>query len=133
VTVPTTAIVVVAAVVRRDDSYLVTRRLKGAHLPGFWEFPGGKCETGESHEACLVRELREELGVEADIGREILETTHAYAERTVRLHFHACALRGEPRALLGQEMRWVRRTDLGTLQFPEADRELIALLVNLEP
>lgn len=121
-------IVVLAGVIERNGEFLLTRRLKGTHLAGTWEFPGGKCEDGESHEACLRRELEEELGVVAEIGDEVFTVTHAYAERTVELHFRRCTLRSEPRPLLGQEMRWVPRAELETLEFPEADRELIALL-----
>jgi mutator protein MutT len=121
-------LVVLAAVVEQDGAFLLTRRLKGTHLAGTWEFPGGKCEAGESHEACLQRELQEELGVGAEIGEEIFTITHAYAEKTVELHFRRCAITGAPRPVLGQEMRWVKREDLHTLQFPEADRELIEKL-----
>ncbi|TAK16692.1 MAG: (deoxy)nucleoside triphosphate pyrophosphohydrolase [Acidobacteria bacterium] len=121
-------IVVLAGVIERDDAFLLTRRLKGTHLAGTWEFPGGKCEPDETHEACLARELEEELGVAASVGDEIFSVTHAYPERTVELHFRRCALAGTPRPLLGQEMRWVRRDELASLQFPEADRELIEKL-----
>ena len=121
-------IVVLAAVVERNGRYLVTRRLEKTHLAGFWEFPGGKCDPGETHEACLRRELMEELGVESEIGNEILMTEHAYPERTVRLHFRRCVIHGEPRALIGQEMRWITRDEMQALSFPEADRDLIALL-----
>ena len=121
-------IVVLAAVVERDGRLLVTRRLAGTHLPDYWEFPGGKCEPEESHERCLARELKEELDVEADVGEEILTTEHAYPARTVRLHFRWCRIHGEPRAALGQEMRWVTREEMRALEFPEADREVLALL-----
>lgn len=121
-------IVVLAAVIERDRSFLLTRRLRGTHLAGTWEFPGGKCEPDESHQACLRRELEEELGVVAEVGDEICTVTHAYAERTVELHFRRCTIAGAPQALLGQEMRWVPREDLHTLEFPEADRELIERL-----
>jgi mutator protein MutT len=121
-------IVVLAAIVERHGAFLVTRRLAGTHLAGLWEFPGGKCDPGETHEACLARELLEELGVIATIGPEILVTEHSYPERTVRLHFRRCEFDGTPEPLLGQEIRWVAREDLGTLAFPEADAELIGLL-----
>ena len=98
------------------------------HLAGTWEFPGGKCEPDESHEACLSRELIEELGVDAEIGDEIFAITHAYPERTVELHFRKCTLEGAPVPQIGQDMQWVRREDLGALEFPEADRELIEIL-----
>ena len=121
-------IVVTAAVIRRDDCFLLTRRLRGTHLAGYWEFPGGKCERGETHEACLQRELAEELGVTARIGARVFEIVHDYPERTVELHFFECVIEGEPQALLGQEMRWVARDDLGTLEFPQADAALIKML-----
>ena len=122
-------VVVAAAIVERDERFLLTRRLQGTHLAGAWEFPGGKCEPGESLEVCLARELMEELAVECTVGRPILVTRHVYAERTVELHFFATTLSGDPVPQLGQEMRWASRGDLGTLPFPEADRELIQLLM----
>lgn len=121
-------IVVTAAVVTRDDAFLVTRRQAGVHLEGYWEFPGGKCEAGESLSECLGREMREELDTGVRAGREILRTEHAYPERIVELHFIQCELLKDPRPLLGQEMKWVSRQDLRSLRFPPADDELIDLL-----
>lgn len=129
-TAPSPVIVVTAAVVAREGRYLLTRRLKGTHLAGAWEFPGGKCDPGESLVECLRRELVEELGTRATVGREILSVEHAYPERTVRLHFFETALHDEPRALLGQEMRWVTPAALRTLELPEADRGLVDLLTT---
>ncbi len=123
-----TTLVVSAAVIEREGRFLVTRRQKGVHLEGHWEFPGGKCETGETIAACLIRELDEELGVAVDVGREILTTSHAYPDRIVELHFLECRLLGEPHPQIGQEMQWVAGTELAGLRFPPADEELIALL-----
>ncbi len=123
-------IVVTAAVVERSGAYLVTRRLRGTHLEGLWEFPGGKCEHGETHVGCLLRELREELGCGAVVGAKLLEVAHEYPERTVELHFFRCELTGEPQPLLGQEIRWVDRADLRALAFPPADEELIQMLAG---
>jgi len=123
-------IVVTAAVIERGDEILVTRRPQGVHLAGHWEFPGGKCDPGESLHACMIRELREELGVEAIVGDEMLATTHEYADHHVELHFLRCTVSGTPSPQLGQDMRWVRREDLVTLQFPPADEELIRLLTD---
>jgi 8-oxo-dGTP diphosphatase len=123
-------IVVTAAVVERDGGYLVTRRLRGTHLEGMWEFPGGKCEEGETHEGCLVRELREELGCDAVVGAKLFEVAHEYPERTVELHFFSCELKGHPEPLLGQEIRWVGRLELGALEFPPADEALIRMLAK---
>ncbi len=120
-----TTIEVVAAVIEDRGRFLLARRLAGTHLAGTWEFPGGKCEPGETHEACLVRELREELDVEASVGPEILVTEHTYPERTVRLHFRACAISGSPRAMLGQALHWASREDLRSIDFPAADRALV--------
>ena len=124
-------IVVTAAVVRRGDRFLVTRRLRGVHLEGCWEFPGGKCEPAESLADCLAREILEELGTHVRIDEELMSVTHAYPERIVELHFFACTLVDEPQALLGQEMRWVPRSELTSLDLPPADAELIALLQKL--
>jgi 8-oxo-dGTP diphosphatase len=123
-------IVVTAAVVQRDGRFLVTRRLKGTHLAGAWEFPGGKCDPGEPLDLCLVREIQEELGVRCSVGREVYTTVHDYVERRVELHFFECTLGGEPVPQLGQEMQWVPRANLRDLEFPPADEELIAELVN---
>lgn len=125
-----TPLVVLAAVIERDGRFLVAQRLKGTHLEGLWEFPGGKCAKGETHEACLARELREELAVESTIGDELLVTEHAYPERTIRLHFRRCDIVGEPIPLLGQQLLWVDRQTLRTLPFPAADNDLIALLTS---
>ena len=123
-----TTIVVTAAVIEHEDRFLVTRRQPGVHLEGYWEFPGGKRDEGESLTACLERELREELGVAAHIGSEVWATSHSYPDRRVELHFFRCDLLGEPRPQMGQELRWVRRDELATLQFPPADEELIRIL-----
>jgi 8-oxo-dGTP diphosphatase len=121
-------LVVAAAVIEDHGRYFVTRRHKGVHLEGYWEFPGGKCEDGESLRDCLARELREELGAAATIGDEIFTVTHDYPDRSVELHFLACALTNAPVPLLGQEMRWVERAELTSLSFPPADDELIQRL-----
>ena len=121
-------IVVAAAVIERDGAFLLTRRVRGAHLAGYWEFPGGKCEEGEAHAACLEREIVEELDAPIRVGREVFTVSHAYPDRVVELHFFACDLLGEVRPVLGQEMRWVRRDELASLEFPPADEELILML-----
>ena len=121
-------IIVTAAVIRRADEFFVTRRQKGVHLEGFWEFPGGKCDAGEPLELCLVREIREELDVALRVGRELLTCAHEYSDRIVELHFFEGEFEGEPTAVLGQEMRWVPRAELRKLQFPPADDALIELL-----
>lgn len=122
------SVAVVAAVIERDGAFLVTRRQAGVHLEGMWEFPGGKIDPHETHAEALEREIREELDAGVDVHDLVFTTTHAYPGRTVALYFYRCQLRGAPRPLLGQEMRWVRREDLAALEFPPADEELIRLL-----
>ena len=121
-------ILVVAAVVEQDGRLLVTRRVDGVHLAGMWEFPGGKIQPGETHEAALRRELLEELDTDADVGRLVFDTSHDYGDVAVHLFFYACTLIGTPRPLLGQELRWVTRADLTGLPFPAADADLITRL-----
>ena len=120
-------IVVTAAVIERNDQFLLTRRLRGTHLEGAWEFPGGKCEAGETHQACLEREILEELDATVHVGQEVFSVTHSYPERVVELHFFECELLAEPRPMIGQEMRWVPRAGLASLEFPPADSELIRI------
>ncbi len=127
---PVPHILVAAAVVERDGCFLVTRRLPGTHLEGLWEFPGGKCHPGESAEDCLRREILEELGAEINVGDLLSATTHHYPDRSVELRFFRVELRVEARPLLGQEIRWVRREDLPSLEFPPADESLVRRLVN---
>jgi len=125
-----TVLTVVAAIIETGDTVLITRRLRGTHLEGLWEFPGGKVDPGETHTAALRREIREELAADVAVHGLVLSTTHHYPERSVALHFYRCTLLGDAQALLGQEMRWARRDELAALEFPPADAELIELLAR---
>ncbi len=121
-------IVVVAAVIEVGGAFLVTRRPAGTHLAGMWEFPGGKLHPPETHVEALQREIREELDAAVDVGDLVSYTAHSYADRTIAIYFYRGRLAGPPRAVLGQEMRWVPRAELVTLSFPPADQELIRRL-----
>jgi mutator protein MutT len=125
-----TTTVVTAAVIEEGGRFLVTRRQDGVHLAGYWEFPGGKCHPGEGLARCLARELREELDVDVEVGDELLSTTHDYPDRRVELHFLACVLLSNPSPQQGQDIRWVARRDLTSLEFPAADTELIRRLIG---
>jgi len=122
--------VVTAAVIEEGGRFLVTRRQDGVHLAGYWEFPGGKCHPGEGLARCLARELREELDVDVEVGEELLSTTHDYPDRRVELHFLGCVLLSNPSPQQGQDIRWVARRDLTSLEFPAADTELIRMLTG---
>ena len=123
-------VAVVAAVIEHDGRFLVTRRQNGVHLAGLWEFPGGKVGRGESHSEALRREIVEELDTDVAVHDLLLQTPHAYPDRTVTLFFYRCDLRGMPKPMIGQEMKWVARGDLTSLVFPPADIELIRILTE---
>jgi len=110
---------------------LIAQRPATAHLGGLWEFPGGKCEPGETFEQCLVREIREELGVDVSVGGLFESVTHAYPEKTVHLKFFVCRLpAGEPKPLGCAAVRWVARSELKDYAFPAADARLLEKLQN---
>lgn len=118
-----------AGLIFRDGKLLVTQRFANAHLGGLWEFPGGKREPGETFEQCLIRELREELGIEIIVG-EILESlTHDYPGESVHLKFFRCDWQsGEPQTLGCADLKWICREDLDGFIFPAADVRLLDLL-----
>ena len=124
-------VIEVAAALIQDDAgrYLITQRRRGSHLAGLWEFPGGKQEAGESPQACLRRELVEELAGNFSVGEKFDTISWDYPDRTVILHFFRCRLESgtiEPRE--SQTMAWVAPERLGEFAFPPADREVVARL-----
>lgn len=124
-------VIVVAGVLFRGATVLLTQRKAGAHLEGHWELPGGKIEPREDPRAALVRELREELGIEAIVGRPLEITSHAYAEKHVLLLFFEIELAvgsPEPRALDVADLRFARVGDLDALTFPAADVPVLAVI-----
>jgi mutator protein MutT len=120
-----------AALVFRDGKLLITRRHAKAHLGGLWEFPGGKREADETFEECLVREIREELGIEISVGELFGEIFHDYPEKSVRLKFFICKLiSGEPQPLDCASVKWIGKRELGDFEFPAADAQLLQKLKN---
>lgn len=123
------SIEVAAALIFDSDRLLIAQRPPGVHLEGLWEFPGGKREPGETYEACLLREIREELGCEVLVGPMLHESEHAYPEKSVRIRFFQCRIvSGMPEPLECAALRWVSQDSLGQFQFPEADMALIEQL-----
>ena len=115
-----------AGLVFRDGKLLITQRRSQDHLGGLWEFPGGKREHGESDEACLRRELREELGIEVEVKELIESLQHDYPGKSVALKFFRCQLlQGEPSALACDSIAWVNSAQLSNFDFPEADQRLL--------
>lgn len=122
---------VAAAVIEHRGWYLITRREAGAHLAGYWEFPGGKREAGETFEACARREVFEEVGIEITTPRLLTVTHYDYPDRSVELHFFTCSLaQGEPRRLGCVDFRWVRPDELTGYSFPPADQPVVARLLS---
>ncbi len=118
-----------AALIFRDGKLLISQRRADAHLGGLWEFPGGKREPKETFEQCLVREIREELGLEISVGELFDEVTHDYPEKSVRLKFFICKiLSGRPQPLDCAAVKWVTKTELDAFDFPAADARLLEKL-----
>jgi 8-oxo-dGTP diphosphatase len=125
------AIEVAAGLVFREGKLLITRRHPDSHLGGLWEFPGGKREWPETFEQCLIRELREELGIEVEVGEAVESLTHIYPEKTVHLRFFRCLWRRhEPRALDCLAFRWIGPEELRDHEFPAADARLLQRLLS---
>lgn len=111
------------------DRILISHRFPDAHLPDFWEFPGGKVEPGESSADCARREVLEETGVQVQVLGLIARQRHAYPDRVVEIDFHACAYdSGVPVPVHCQAVRWVSAEHLEIYPFPNANREVLAKL-----
>lgn len=120
---------VAIAIVMREGRVLVARRAIESHLPGLWEFPGGKIEPGEPAEAAARRELVEETGLSAGKTEPLTVFLHSYPERTVRLHvFLVRQAEGDVVSGTGQSWEWVAREDLAGLPMPEANRAILRAL-----
>src|SRR5262245_24364512 len=118
---PHSILIVVAAVVVRDGRVLLTRRVAGSHLEGMWEFPGGKVERSEEPQTALVREIAEELGVDAAIGGPFAFLYHAYPGKCILLLTYLTDLIGMPRPLGSAELGWFTRREVVRLEIPPAD------------
>ena len=123
----TRELTVVAAVIRNASGrILLTQRPAGRHMEGLWEFPGGKVGNGEAPATALVRELREELGVEAEIGSPVTFAVHEEPGlRILLLFYNARLVRGTPHGREGQEIRWVPPSELAAYPTPPADAALV--------
>ena len=123
---PQTRIDAAIAVVTREGKVLVCQRKEGDTLGGYWEFPGGKCEAGETLEQCLARELREELAIAARPLARLTTIEHDYPHALLRLHPFICELEsGEVRHLECQASHWIDPLKLRDYRFPPANETLI--------
>ncbi len=118
-------------IIRRGGCFLVRRRPAGSVYAGFWEFPGGKCEPGESPAAATARECLEECGLTIVVGRLRRTTIHRYPHGLVELHFYDCTTSPAdalPRA--GSGFEWASAGSLASLRFPEANEAILLELAR---
>jgi 8-oxo-dGTP diphosphatase len=125
--------VVAAAIIRKNGCVLLARRSPGEKLAGFWEFPGGKVEDGETPEECLARELAEELDIRTRIGEKCAESLHQYDHGSFRIvaYFVDC-IGGEPRPSVHDRLGWVEIDDIHEYQLLPADISILASLQKLK-
>lgn len=123
--------VVAAAITDARGRLLLAQRTDGRDLAGLWEFPGGKCEPGESPEQALVRELQEELGITVRVGAALISVPQLYPDKRLLLDVRrVTAWHGVPRGLEGQALAWVAPEKLGRYRMPPADQPVVAMLLQ---
>lgn len=126
--------IVTAAVIEKDGKLLIARRKKGDHLEDKWEFPGGKLEPGETPQEGLKRELREEFGVETQIGAFIGSSRFVYRHMAIELAaYRAAIISGVLDVRDHAEARWVALEDLDRYDFSDADRPIVRILIKADP
>jgi 8-oxo-dGTP diphosphatase len=120
---------VTAAIIFKGDNILIAKRSPLKHLAGFWEFPGGKVEEGESEEQCLKREIMEELGIEINVMKFFKENIHEYSDRTILLKAYLCEyINGKLLLKDHDSVEWVEKTQLKDFNFAPADIPFITFL-----
>ena len=120
---------VTCAIITKDDKFLITQRGEDMPHPLQWEFPGGKLKAGESPESCIIREIKEELGIRVDVDRLLPSVVHNYGNQSIRLIPFICSMRDE-KILLQQhkDLRWIRSDETGDFDILDADLKIIARL-----
>ncbi|MCZ6839971.1 MAG: (deoxy)nucleoside triphosphate pyrophosphohydrolase [Alphaproteobacteria bacterium] len=128
---PPLLLVSAVALVDADDRILLARRPAGKSMAGLWEFPGGKLQEGETPEAALIRELREELTIDTveSCLAPIAFASHTYDDFHLLMPLFVCRVwTGTPQPREGQELAWVRPRDMADYPMPPADKPLVAML-----
>jgi len=119
---------VTCAIIVKDKKILATRRARGLHLEGLWEFPGGKIESGETAEECIIREIREELNIEIKILESLNSIEHHYPDKSIRLiPFLSEIISGNLLLTNHSELRWLSEEEIDLINWAAADREIIRL------
>lgn len=123
---------VTAGIIINKKRVLVAQRLPGSHMELKWEFPGGKIKKGESRENCLIRELKEELGVDIQILKFFETVEFSYPEKDIRLHFFICTIKkGIPVGHHCRSFIWANKENLKNIDFLPADRVIINKVARL--
>ena len=119
-------------IIRNEQKEIfITQRDASSHMAGCWEFPGGKIETGESPEQAVIRELQEEVGINATSPVLLKTLEHRFSDRIITLHFFLVeSWQGEPYGKEGQPKRWVAQSELDETEFPPANEEIVKSLKN---
>jgi 8-oxo-dGTP diphosphatase len=116
----------VAVIWSPSGQIIIDKRKAGGSMGGLWEFPGGKIEAGETVAECIVREIREELGIEIAVGEHLISIDHTYAAFHLTLIVHHCQhISGIPQPIESDEVRWVNVSDLDSYEFPAANVEIV--------
>ena len=124
---------VVAAQIERDGKYLITQRKPSSSLPLLWEFPGGRVEEGESDQAALARELREEMEIDVEVGEPTISVTHEYAAYVIDFRVYRCTLLtpdDQIKTIGVHDYTWVLPGELDDYEFPGADQATVDALLG---
>jgi 8-oxo-dGTP diphosphatase len=120
---------VTAGIIRKDDKILISRRAPNKHLAGYWEFPGGKIEDGETPQECLQRELFEELGIVVKVGQFFMENVHHYGDKIIQLQAYECEhISGNIILNDHDQIEWVETSEFVNFKFAPADIPFIKAL-----
>lgn len=124
---------VVAALIWRNNKFLICQRPAHKARGLLWEFVGGKVEEGESSEEALKRECREEMDIEVAVGEKFAEVTHEYSDITVHLTLFNCSIeRGEPRLLEHNAIKWIAPAEIPGYEFCPADEVFLGMLMKIK-
>ncbi len=119
----------IGLIINDNGKILIDKRINGDHLGGMWEFPGGKQEEGESIEITIIRELKEELDIEVEVGERVLIVDHSVNNNYLRFVAHIChIIKGDPKPLWSQEIKWVYPEELKNYEFPKINTKIIYAL-----
>ena len=120
---------VTAAIIRKDSKILIARRAQNKHLGGYWEFPGGKIEEGETPQECLKRELEEELGIVVNVGAFFMENEHHYEDKIIQLQAFECEhISGNIMLNDHDQIEWVHPSEFINFKFAPADIPFLKVL-----